>query len=647
MPLSQYKFSGFVLDARERTIRKDGEAVKLKNRAFEVLLVLVENAGKIVTKEDFFESIWQDSFVEENNLTVAVAQIRKVLGETRKDKFVETVPKKGYRFVAEVEEFSGETEETEEVFQEDFFPFEDENDSAAEEDRPPETVRPFAAEKKGFFGNVGSRKILAAVAFVSVIFAVGAIWRMGFFSAEKPESFESIAVLPFATERNSPDNEIFAEKLTRELIFNLGHITDTPLSGFEAVAIYGSPDVDLAKAGADLQVDAIVTGRIKSDGGADELEIKINDLRSGEVVFAKNYSLKAQDLPASQHRIALDIAREIGENVQNADQSRTQNLEAYQAYLLARYQLGKNTGKDDEKAIENFTVAVLKDESFADARSGLATAHIQNGLSLYANRGLAASQKSFPAAKENALKALELKSDSDEAFAALAFVNYRYEYDWKTAEANFRKALEINPNNVLARRWFGEFLHKLGRFDEGFAEQQKALALSPNSWRILSEIAWGNYLAGRFDEAEKYSKKSLFIDRRHAATLYNLSEIYEQKGDLAEAVGLWKEAMEIEVANKRWIANIEKSFEKDGQLGFARAKTEWLEDLVEKDYVYPTDLAKSYAVFGEKDKAIKWLEKGIERRVPDILSVKYAPAFDSIKMDARFQAILTKMNFPK
>lgn len=622
----KYKFSEFTFDPKEEILRRDDEVLTLNPKTSKVLAILLENAGNIVTKEEFFEKIWADSFVEDNNLTVAIAAVRKVLGETKEIKFIQTIPKKGYRFIAEVETIYANLTEQEKVSTKENIPS--------------------IAPKKSFLAVAASRKYLFLIGFLVVAFTIGAFWRQSLFPA-KSEPFQSIAVMPFAIDKNTPNNAIFAEKLTQELIFNLRRITDTRVSSFNATAVYNSPETNQSEAGQDLKVDGIISGKIV---GAEESElvISIRDLRSGETVFTKNYPLNPQNLADSQYRVARDLAAEIGKTAkESASAKATENLEAYQNYLEGRHFLSKNSSKEYEKAIENFTAAVVKDANFADAHSALAMAHIRHGLALYGARGLSASRRSFPLAKESAIKTLEIKKDSDEALAALGFINYRHEYDWSAAESNFRKALALNPNNLQARRWFGEFLHKTGRFDEGFAEQEKALALDPNSAQILSEIAWGNYLARRFDEAENYTKKSLYIDKSNAATLYNLSEINEQKGNLKEAVELWKEAMMLESAARRFIAEIEQKSQTGGREGFTRAKAEWLEDLIEKDYVYPTDLAKCYAVLGDKDKAIMWLEKGIEARVPDILSIKYAPAFDNLREDDRFQDLLKRMNFPQ
>lgn len=617
MPLLGYKFRDFFINLKDESLLQNGKALSLSRRAFQVLLLLVENGGELVRKEDFFAKVWQGNAVEENNLTVTMAQVRKALGETTDNKFIETLPLKGYRFTAEVEKI-----------------FENPVDL------------PESAESVGFWNFFKSRKILIALVIVLVIFSVSAFWLKNI-PNKKSEPFQSIAVLPFLIDTKTPDSQIFAEKLTQELIDNLGRITDTRVSGYESVSLYSTADIDTAKIQKDLQIDGLIVGKIKNSGDSGELQIYIKDLRTDNQIFESQYSLKAQDLTDSQYRLARDLARILGKDKPGDSRTSTTNLESYQSYLLARHNLSKPSYKDHEKAVQQFTEAVIKDNTFADAYAGMATAYIKHGLAIYGSRGLSSSRKSFPSAKETALKALELKPDSDEALAALGYVQYRHEYDWKNAEANFKKAVSINPNNVQALRWFGEFLHYQGRFDEGFIEQQKALQLEPNSAQILSEISWGNYLAKRFDEAEKYAQKSQYIDKTHASTLYNLSEIYEQKGSYNEAVELWKEAMMLESAARKWIANLEMSYQRDGHKGFVKAKADWLEDLIEKDYVYPTDLAKCYGMLGDKNKTIEWLNKGIESRVPDILSVKYSPAFSSMTNEEGFQNVLKKMNFPQ
>jgi DNA-binding winged helix-turn-helix (wHTH) protein/tetratricopeptide (TPR) repeat protein len=625
MPSEEFKFEDFSLDSVDEILSKKGISLQISRRSFQVLQLLVENAGNIVRKEDFFAKVWEGNAVEENNLTVAIAQVRKILGETKDNKFIETLPLKGYRFVAEVELQADRTQASASLVS---------NKSTKEN------------FLKRIYAQIAMRKVLFGMVILFLVFSLAVFWQS---TAKKPrlETYSSIAVLPFSIDKQSPDNEIFTEKLTQELIQNLGKITELRVSSYAAVANYTSPNIDITKFGNDLQVDAVVSGKISNkNDSAGELTIEITDLKSGESIFTSNYSLSQKDLPESQFLIARDIAQKFGKSQTPENEIKTQNLEAYQAYLLARHHLSKRSTEDFEKAIQNFSAAIVKDESFAEGFAGLASAHIQHGLSLYANRGLSASRKSFPAAKEAANKALVLNKNSDEALAVLGFASYRQDFDWINAETNFRKAIEINPNNIQAHRWFGEFLHCLGRFDEGFAEQQKALRIEPNSAKILSEIAWGNYLARRFDEAENYAQKSYFIDKNNATTLYNLSEIHENKGNHREAVALWKDAMVIESSARKWVANLEKSFEKDGYSGFVRAKSDWMEDLIEKDYVYPTDLAKCYAAMNEKDAAIKWLTKAVEGRVPDISSVKFIPVFDKLKDDARFQALLKQMNFP-
>lgn len=416
--LIKYKFSGFTVDLREKTLCKNGETLKTKSRNFQVLRLLLENAGSIVTKEDFFREIWTESFVEENNLTVAVAQIRRILGETKDAKFIGTASKQGYRFVCEVES----------VFDESKAKKSSELAAISEVEKENSIEKPTGKSSKSVFARIASHPFIAVAALVLLILSIGAFWRQSA-TPTKIESFQSIAVLPFSTERSSPENQIFAEKLTQDLIYNLGRITDVRLTSYETIASFDSPDDDTTKIAADLKIDALVAGKIKNSGEATNLEIKISDSRAGKMVWEKSYSVKPSDLAQLQHLVARDIARELGKNKESQSPAATANYEAYQSYLLARHHLNKGTTKDYEKAIENFTRATFQDASFADAHSGLATAHILHGINLYAARGLSASRQSFPAAIERAKRALELKPDPDEALTALAFVNYRYEYD--------------------------------------------------------------------------------------------------------------------------------------------------------------------------------------------------------------------------
>lgn len=229
--------------------------------------------------------------------------------------------------------------------------------------------------------------MLALVACLSIVFLIGAIWR----NAADPAEFaplNSIAVLPFTAENNSPDNQLFAEQLTRDLTHNLGRISDARVSAYEAVEPFAVPVADLSHIETNLKIDGAVSGEIRTNGSAVEIEIKVSDLRTGMKIWGKRYSVNAPDLPETQYRIAWDIAREIGRNKSSENALATANYEAYQAYLAGRHYLGKGSLKDLEKAVENFTAAILKDSSFADAHSGLAIARIQQGLNLYASYGL-------------------------------------------------------------------------------------------------------------------------------------------------------------------------------------------------------------------------------------------------------------------
>lgn len=315
---SEYKFTDFTFDAREETLRKNGERLSANPKTLRVLALLLENAGRIVRKEEFFEKIWTDAFVEDNNLTVAVAQIRKVLGETKDAKFIETVPKKGYRFAAEVKLIYEPSEA--EVSRAPFASIERENTKASansnENAAKNETAKTVKTSPRFFdrniFANLSARKVLTFAAFACAIFAVGALMRQKTAAPTAArEPLKSIAVLPLATENAAPAELVFAEKLTQDLTRNLARITDARVADYEAVASFDSPDLDLRRVGENLQVENFIVGKI-SGGAASELEIKISDWRTDEVVWEKRYALNPQNLAESQYRVARDIAERFG-----------------------------------------------------------------------------------------------------------------------------------------------------------------------------------------------------------------------------------------------------------------------------------------------------------------------------------------------
>ena len=664
MPSLSYRFADFTFRADEETLHRAGVPVRLRIRTAQVLRVLVENHGRVIGKEEFFDKVWRGAFVEDNNLTVAVTQIRKALGETKdcaEDcKFIETVPRKGYRFVAPVEKVFEQdapsgierstviVEEAAATTGEPFITIEESSGVGAvfgdwREPSPRAQEKPDA----NVFARRASHKILGFGVLALTLFSIGAWWRWS--ASVKPVApLRGVAVLPFIENVAWRDKGFYAEKLTQDLTYNLGRLSDVRVTSYDAVTALDAPAFDLSKLRDHLKIDAAITGKIQYDEERTSLEIAVRDLRSGASIWEKHYSFDKQDLPATYYRIARDLAPQLGDHKPFGDTPPTANGEAYRSYLDARHSSLKRSLHDREKTIEEFTAATIKDAAFADAQAGLAMAHIHHGLHLYASQGVAASRQSFLSAGERARRALQLAPGCDEALTALAFVNHRYEHDWTSAEDSFRRAVEINPNNVWARRWYGEFLHTTGRFDEGFAEQRAALALEPNSACVLNEMAWGSYLAERLDEAASYIRSSIANDKTYAAAMYNASEIYEAKGDYAAAVAAWQEAMKLEAANRKRIADVEDSFRERGRDGFVEAKIAWFESLgTTRDYIYPTDLAKSYAAIGDKDRAIEWLRRSVATRAPDALSFRYAPAFAVLRDDARFRVLIEQANFPR
>lgn len=312
MPHPKYKFADFVIDIEQETLNRGEEIIKLNNRPFQILRLLVENAGKIVTKEEFAAQIWRGAFVEENNLTVAVAQIRKALAETKEAKFIETVPRKGYRFVAVVER-AAETKLSDSV-KAAATPIEDLPQSFAKAITAPDNSdeKPLAKIPPNVFAFDLRYKIGLLAMLILAAFLLGNWWQQ---ASSAPAALQSIAVLPFEPSGDASEQIIFAENLTRDLTDNLGRIAPQKISTYDAAAVDDALNVDLAKVKAALSVDAAITGTIiKADGETLTIKIRLIDLNANQSIWEKEYSFKPEDLTQSQRRIARDLAKFLSGN---------------------------------------------------------------------------------------------------------------------------------------------------------------------------------------------------------------------------------------------------------------------------------------------------------------------------------------------
>jgi TolB-like protein/DNA-binding winged helix-turn-helix (wHTH) protein len=448
----------------------DNSVVDATPKALEILCVLVESGGKIVSKEEIIRRVWADSIVEEANLSHHIFRLRKALGETDEHKFIETVPKRGYRFVAELKETEVKSPE-------------------------PEVQN----------RRIGNRKILAGSAFALLLVLTGFLVYL--FTRENaqtnaPEtSYESIAVMPFQNESGNADIEYLSDGMTETLISSLSQIPKMNVKARSSVFRYKGKEVSTQTVGTELNVQAILNGRVVQRVDDLTLFLTLVDAKTENQIWGKQYNRKLTNLIALQTEIARDVSDNLKTKLTGADQQKlvknyTENAEAYRLYLKGLFYWNKFTGESLKKAADYFQQAIDIDNNYALAYSGLA-----NSYSVLGTNGHIPVKEAFPKVKSAAEKAVALDDQLPEAHMALGAFKFFQEWDFSSAEREFKRAMELDPNYAPPHELYGYLIRSQGRFDEALAEIRKAQELDPLGLIIAGDIGETLRLAGRTQEA--------------------------------------------------------------------------------------------------------------------------------------------------
>ncbi len=644
-----YEFGPFRLDARERVLLRGPNAVPLTPKVFDILLALVERGGHIVEKDDLMKRVWPDSFVEEGNLTQNVSLLRKALGEgPGGPQFIETVSRRGYRFVATIRGTrEGEANQAptssaaigKPEDRDNGYGFEMGGHSTASpdvnavvgtavQDRTQEAVT-----RSSWAGSKKHGSVLALGAGLLVLVGV-AYFAGGKAGSGAATPIESIAVLPFFDEAADKDAEYLNDKITDSLINSLSKLPKLRVVPRSVVANYKGKEVDPRKVGRDLNVRAVVTGRMRRHGDTISIQADLIDLENVAQIWGQLYDRKLADILIVQD----DISRNIFENLRlklNVEEKK--KLDAYGLYLKGRNAWNKRTESGLQQGIEYFQKAIDLDPTYAPAYAGLADCH--NMLVVY---GVSQPKDGFPKAKEAAIKALEIDESLAEAHTSLAFIKFRWDRDRVEAEREFQLAIKHQPSYAPAHQWYSSFLVALERFDEAVAEAKRAQELEPFSFIASSHQGWILYLAGRNDEAIDQGTKLLNLDSNFFPALRYRGLAYEQKGKYREAIADFQKAVKLS-GSPLMLAHLGHAYAASGEKAKAQAVLAELRDLQEQRYVSPYTVAAIYAGLGERDQTFKWLEKAHEERDIWLMNLKVDPAFAKFQSDRRFPDLLTRI----
>ncbi len=485
----------------------------------------------------------------------------------------------------------------------------------------------------------GKLKLLMGLAVLAVLLTAGFV---GYRYFTPGKHIESIAVMPFVNVSGNADVDYLSDGMTETLISSLSQLPNLNVKARSSVFRYKGKETNSQTIGKELNVQAILNGRVVQRGQDIILYVELVDAVTENSLWNQTYNKTMTNLVALQAEIARDVADKLKVKLSGADERKlakkyTENAEANKLYLQGRFYWNKRTGEANRKAIELFNQAIAIDPNYALGYAGLADAHA--GLSVY--RG-ATPQESMPKAKDAALKALSLDDALPEAHTALGLILHLYDYDFAGAEREYKRAIELNPNYATAHQSYGNLVSNLGRDEETFAEFKQALEIDPLSLNINRNYGERLVFARRYDDAIAQLRKTLELDAGFVTARYSLAAAYQLKGSYAECVEELAKHQEL-IGEPQAAASVRESFARNGWQGFLRMVTE--ERL---QFNSPWDnLAVFHTALGEKDKAIAELNKAYENRENFMVILKVDPRLDPLRDDSRFQELVKKVGFPE
>jgi eukaryotic-like serine/threonine-protein kinase len=491
------------------------------------------------------------------------------------------------------------------------------------------------------------KKLVIALAAIVVVAAAVGYWvYRANPSWHGGGSLDSVAVLPFANGGGDPDTEYLSDGITESLINSLSHVSRLRVVPRSTVFRYKGRENSPEKIGQELNVRAVVTGRVARRGDAFLVSAELMDVGRESQVWGDQYSKKLADIQAIQEDISKAIAANLrielnGKEKQQIAKRDTENPEAYQLYLKGRYYWNQRTNEGVKKGLEYFEQATEKDPGYALAYAGVADSYaVGNGDYL----GLT-PQEARPKAKAAAIKALEIDDSLAEAHTTLADTYLYYDWDFPKAQQEFLRAIAANPNYPTAHQWYSEYLYAVGRYDEAIAEAKRAQELDPLSMAINGSVDDAYFYARKYDLAIEQSKNTLKMDSNFIAEHMALADAYAQKKMDPEAVAEWQTVMNLS-GRPALAAAAAEAYRTSGFHGFLQT---WLDyDLKDPDVdkrAYA--VARRYALLGKKNETVAWLEKAYANRSGGMVRLKSDPVFDSMRSEPDFEAIMRRMNFPE
>jgi len=618
-------FQSFRLDVADQCLWRGQARVPIAPKAFDVLRYLVENPGRLVTQDEILEKLWPETYVNPEVFRKYILDIRKTLGD-RPDKpeFIETVTKRGYRFIAPVVDESTPKPP----------------DLVLQKEVAPQT----GASKQEQSSRTGHFRKLAIIPILGVVAAAataGHFWFARSRSTRSPLNASSIAVLPFADMSPAKDQEYFSDGLSEQLIHELAKVSGLKVVGRSSAFQFKGKNEDLREVGSKLGVANVLEGSVRRDGNRVRITAELIKTDDGFQLWSQTYDREINDIFAVQDEIARAATEALQPkllvgNGRLVASLRSANPEAYQAFLQANYFLGRGQSKEDLGKALTYTDKVIElDKTFPPAWAMLAS--VQNKM---AEVGFIDVTEGFRRARNDAERAIALDPNSASGYLALARTQIFHDWDWDAANTCLTKAAALEPGNAEVFRLRSYVFRELGSLDQAVTLYEQAVALDPLRTDFRSGLGYLLYVAGRYDKAEAELQKALELNPQAPRVHFSLGKVFIAEGKLQQAL------VEIEKEPGEWGKLTGQALIYHA-LGREPDSNAALAGLIAK---YKTDsayqIAQAYAFRGESDKAFEWLERAYKQRDPGLTQIKNDPLLKILRHDRRFIELLKKMRLP-
>jgi TolB-like protein/DNA-binding winged helix-turn-helix (wHTH) protein/Tfp pilus assembly protein PilF len=648
------RFGVFEADLRSGDLRKHGIRIKIREQPSQILAILLERPGDVITREEIRCRLWPGGvFVDfDHSLNTAIMRLREAIGDSAESpRFIETLPKRGYRFIAPVE----------------FCPMSVSENRAASsgvsagsapanlnEMHKTETgIRvsagngaPSSAKNRAWRLSLGGAAALSA----AMLGAVALYYLRGYAtSSAEAHRVKSVVVLPLENLSGDKDQEYFADGMTDALIADLAKIRSLRVISRTSAMGYKGVHKPLSEIAKDLKVDAVVEGTVLRSGNRVRITAELIRVATDKHLWAETYESTLGDVLTLQNQVASAIVNEIRISITPEEQKRLASThhvseEVYESYLKGRYYYSTNRSVEGlNKAIEYFQRATERDPKYALAYAGLANCYGIMGSTVV---GTMSATEAAPKARAAALKAIDLDPSLAEAHAGMATVQFNYDWDWPGAARGFQRAIALNPSYATAYQRYSLYLMAVGHPRESIAMMNRARELDPMSPSMNFSLGWRLYLAREYGQAIEQLRNTIEMDPSFGVAHLILGQAYEQQHAYPQAIAELEKAVALSNDSPLMVAGLGRAYGIAGQRAKAEAILAQLERRSKEQYISPFYIATVHIGLGEKDKAIRWLEKAYEDRSNGLVFIKADPQLDSLRSDARFQQLQRRLGLP-